>query len=92
MEKKTTIIMKNKNIINMIHDQYMITSKDTNNHLGLQVIFILNLILVCLSVHCHENDQLQNSPNNLDQYDQLQLAYLIITVFPTGMLALLRKV
>ncbi len=56
-----------------------------------QVIFILNLILVCLNVHCNENDRLQNGHyNNLDQYDPL--AYLIIAVFPTGMLALLREV
>jgi hypothetical protein len=84
--------MKNKNIINMFHDQYRIWSIVTQTIiLDVQVVFIFYLISQqSLCVHCHENDQLQNSHNNLDQYDPL--AYLIIAVFPTGMLALLREV
>jgi hypothetical protein len=77
----------------MVHDQYMITSKDTNNHLGLTSgLHLQPNVTESQQSQCSlsKNDQLQNSHNNLDQYDPL--AYLIIAVFPTGMLALLREV
>jgi hypothetical protein len=91
--KKTTIIMKNKKIINMVHDQYMITCKDTNDHLGLPSGLHLQPYLTAVSL-CSLSRKLSEivltTSNYLDQYDKL--AYLIIAVFPTGMLALLREV
>jgi hypothetical protein len=83
--------MKDTKIINMVHNQYMITRNDTNDHLGLyKWSSSSTLSHNSLNVHCNETDQLQNSHNNFDQYDPL--TYLIIAVFPIGMLALLREV